>query len=116
MYSLGANEQIEIRDVVKVQIYDNTDYSKVYVYFKLNNEKSSGEVEFLPAGTAEEPTSYILQEGEYFWYTDKNKTTLTYCGNGCEIINKTGYAIKKDADAGEVSVEKINESGIEIIP
>jgi hypothetical protein len=63
MFSLGADEQIEIRKKADTQIYDNSENSKVYIYFLLNNEvqDENGNIIFLKNGE-----SRTLEENEYF--------------------------------------------------
>jgi hypothetical protein len=113
MFSLGADEQIEIRKKADTQIYDNSENSKVYIYFLLNNEvqDENGNIIFLKNGE-----SRTLEENEYFWYTDKNMTTITYCGNGTELTNNTGVDIKKLYNNTWTSVESIESTDISLIP
>ena len=120
MYTLGAQDQIEIRELATSYIYAETNTvndsaTPIYVYFKLNNESSTEDVQFLGAeGTATD--SYTLQEGEYFWYTDKDKKTLNWCGNGCKITNHSQNQIIKQADSANTTTESIFENGSTAIP
>lgn len=117
MFTIGANEQIEIREPVEVYVYDETNgqngYNPTYVYFNINNEiaNDNGQIIFL-----ENNKTKILEEGEYFWYTDKNKQLLTYCGPGTQIENKTGGTICKLATSTKVTTEDILENGISVVP
>lgn len=116
LFSLGTDEQIDIREPVSVLVYaeNNTTtetFDPVYVYFNLNNERKYDTITLVEAGG-----SYILEEGEYFWYTDKNKQTLTYCGAGCEIENHSNLNITKAAETNTVSTEDIFEHGLAIVP
>jgi hypothetical protein len=67
MFTIGANEQIEIREPVEVYVYDETNgqngYNPTYVYFNINNElaNDNGQIVFL-----ENNKTKILEEGEYF--------------------------------------------------
>lgn len=121
MFSIGANEQIEVREPVVVYVYDETNTgatgpSPIYVYFNLKDEipDEQGRIYFL---TKDGPDSTrILNEGEYFWYTDKNKQLLTYCGPGTEIENHTGGGIYKRDTATKITTEDILEQGLSIVP
>lgn len=116
LFSLGTDEQIDIREPVTVLVYaeNNTateTFDPVYVYFNLNNERKYDTITLVEAHK-----NYILEEGEYFWYTDKNKQTLTYCGAGCEIENHSNIDIKKSAETNTISTEDIFEQGLTVIP
>lgn len=120
MFSIGANEQIEVREPVVVYVYDETNTgatgpSPIYVYFNLKEEiAEDGKIWFLTADG--EGKTRILNEGEYFWYTDKNKQLLTYCGPGTEIENCTGRGIYKRDTATKITTEDILEQGLSIVP
>jgi hypothetical protein len=117
MFSIGANEQIEVREPVVVYVYDETNTgatgpSPIYVYFNLKNEiAENGKIYFL-----RKDETKVLNEGEYFWYTDKNKQLLTYCGPGTEIENRTGGNIYKLDSATKITTEDILEQGLSIVP
>ena len=76
LYSLGANEQIEIREKVSVFVYDeaNTKTSgnaPVYVYFNLLDENPTANTVFLNSavntdGKLSDIPFRTLNEGEYF--------------------------------------------------
>lgn len=115
MFSFGANEQLEIREPVIVKFEPNStegDQKNIFVYWALNN----GSSEFKFDATTK---SYILKDGEYFFYTDANQTDLAWYGSGCEIKWEgigTPVPLKKIDNADEVSVEDILENGLSIVP
>ena len=113
MLSFGANEQLEIREpvIIKFEPKGTEGQKNIFVYWSLNN--GSSEFKF------DETKSYVLKDGEYFFYTDANQTDLAWYGSGCEIKwEGTGnpVTLKKAENADEVSVEDILENGISIVP
>lgn len=133
LYTLGPNEQIEIRDFIEVEL----DEMSTLIYWELNNEealkdnhnriifkfdeeyvdKTSGNPVVKP--TAETPnsnavaTAYTLKEGEFFCYTDYNKTDLAYFGAGTRIKRSlyTPEIFKYHTDSA-VSAEEISARGM----
>lgn len=114
MYSLGANEQIEIREPAQVVLERNSfkDSSSIYVYKNFNN-CSELEVCKKDENKNRINNSYILKDGEYVFYTDQNKSELAYFTNGTEVI-LNGDLILPQFDIIELS--DIFNDGIQEIP
>lgn len=112
MFTLGSNEQIEIREFVKVKL----DKNNTYLYWQRNDEKSyinsKAEVKF--KFNEENNTSYTLKEGEYLCYTDTNKTDFAYYGAGT-VIRKVGTnvpSLAKNKNTQQVSLSDIATLGL----
>ena len=100
---LGANEQISIKEKSEVKFED----SRTNLYWILNNADNS---------IILDNNSYILQDGEYLFYTDRSKTALAYYGTGTELIF-TGVDQNSLKNLTKtVSVEDILLNGITAIP
>lgn len=100
MHSLGASEQIEIRDFAKVTLTADS-FSDLYVYKNFNGALESG------------GSSYTLKDGEYVFYTDKNKTEFAYFTTGTEV------SLSKNVKLPEfdiIEISTIMDSGIQEIP
>lgn len=108
VFSLGVNEQIEIREPAKV-ILDKTTFADdiIYVYKNFNNCPELEEIKYADSRT------YILKEGEYFFYTDKNKSELAYYSAGTGIT-LTGTVKIPTFDIIDIST--ILDAGISEIP
>lgn len=90
MYSLGANEQIEIRDTAEVILSNDTfESGKVYVYKNFNNcpelEKIT-EAGMVGDKKVRINNEYTLKDGEYIFYTDKNKADFAYFTSGTKVV------------------------------
>lgn len=129
MFTLGTDEQIEIRNFVKVDL----DEQSTNIYWTRNDEDTftnhdSGKITFEfdedfvedPDGQYNEKqgkngyySSYTLKEGEYFYYTTKDKIDLAYYGNGTKITRKAKtpeiYKYKSDL---EISSDEISSYGL----
>lgn len=125
MFSLGTNEQIEIRDAVEVNLHDSeatgkNTVSTYYFYWNLKNEDKNQYKDFFEDETGAALTSRTLQDGEYFYYTDANKTDMAYYGAGCEIIKiedaSEQIQLKKSSTDTQVSSEAVLSNGLSIIP
>lgn len=126
MFSLSANEQICIREIVKVELKDNN----TYLYWERNdedNEALTNEFTFTeyynmgmknpdyPSMSDQEylPNAYTLKEGEHLYYTDVKKTDLAYYGAGTIIVRSEGTPrIFKSKDDAAVSADDIMSYGI----
>lgn len=84
LYSLGANEQIELRSLVEV----NLEKTVVNLYWVLNNEDNSLTEDTTGAtiNVIDNKLHYTLGEGEYIYYTNERKQDLAYYGEGTEVI------------------------------
>lgn len=105
----GANEQVEIRDFAKVELNKNTFKSSPTIFYY----KNFNGCEALEDKNYKGKRSYTLKDGEYFFYTDQNKTELAYFSTGTEI-QLTGGLLLDQFDAIELST--IFDSGISEIP
>ena len=132
MFTLGTNEQIEIREVIQVEL----DSANTNLYWEIPNLVSTtgGYIEFpfdedltyftndtyktiSPTPTAyKKYMTYTLKEGEYLYYTDMNKSDIAYYGFGTTIrrgIN-TPTIFKYTADdvisTAEIAANGINAS------
>lgn len=116
MLTLGTNEQIEIRKAAEVKLNE----SQTYIYWTLNKGSldENGKIKFNEI-TKNQKYTYTLKDGEYFYYTDQNKLDLAFYGSGTELIfiggNPYNY-IPKISSEEEVTVETINNFGIDQIP
>lgn len=127
MFAFGADEQVEIRKKAEVDL-DVTDAAgnkipgNIYVYWELNNEPDTGlesgssrtgktKFKFYNTDGSEATSgtsSYTLKEGEYFYYTDKNKTDLVYYGPGTEIVRTGNMELLKSTTQTFSSEDVIN--------
>lgn len=118
MFSLAANEQIEIVDEVSINLGPGStstiQTSIVNVYWVLNNENSDGT--FILDEDKDKTgkyTAHTLRENEYFFYTDKNKNSLAYYGNGTKIKIEGNLVLKKNtSDEEQISVDSILTYGL----
>ena len=107
MHRFGANEQVEIRDFAKVELSKNTFKvsPEVWIYKNFNNcdelEKGIG------------TRTYTLKDGEYIFYTDKNKTELAYFTSGTQVSLQGNVRIPS---CDIIDIATIFDSGIEVIP
>ena len=86
MYSLGASEQIEVREFAKVELNNSTlsNASKIYVYKNFNGCTALETIPSSGSGVHTNST-YVLKDGEYIFYTDQNKAELAYFSSGTEV-------------------------------
>lgn len=110
MYTLGASEQIEIRKPVIVDFKpdDDEDSKNIFVYWELNNKSKTFDFD--------KDGKYVLQDGEYFFYTDINKSEMAWYGSGCEIRSEHINSIVKPDTVTSVTIEDILENGIDVVP
>lgn len=123
MFTLGTDEQICIKEIVKIEL----DKNDSFLYWNRNDENPNAENnEFTfdevyidkPEQTTEsEPNAYTLKEGEYLYYTNAKKTNMAYYGAGSIIIKseKTPKLIK-NTSKGIVKAEDIINNGLDAIP
>lgn len=123
MFTLGPNEQIAIRDIVKVEL----DQADSYIYWSRNdddNTKTSIEFtfnEYYGPQTAEDEeqtpqkyNAYTLKDGEYVYYTDSKKQSMAYYGAGSIIVKGDATPVLKKLE--KVEVDKLLENGLDAIP
>jgi hypothetical protein len=118
MFSLGASEQIELRDLARVELTKSsfTNASTIYVYKNFN---SCPELETIPSdGSGYKDgerinSSYTLKDGEYIFYTDQNKTDFAYYTSGTEVT-LTGRTELPQFEI--IDLANIFDNGIQEIP
>lgn len=107
MFTLGVNEQIEIRDIVKVELKE----SPTYLYWTLNSEDQ--ELVFNENYGTGTNNAYTLKEGEHLYYTTSKKQDLVFYGAGTLIVKDIGTPrFIKYESLGEVSEEDIMTNGL----
>lgn len=107
LHSFGANEQVEIREFSRV-VLDADSFksdSAIYLYKNFNN------CPVLETGSGERV--YTLKDGEYIFYTDKNKTEFAYFTSGTQVMLKGNITIP---EFDIVDIASIFESGMQAIP
>lgn len=116
LHSLGANEQIEIRDFAEVILSKNTlkDSSIVYVYKNFDCPELEGTTEHYDATSDlyRRVRNYTLKEGEYIFYTDRNKAETAYFTNGT-LVTLQGTTIPKSES---IDIGTILDSGLKEVP
>lgn len=142
LFTLGANEQICIRDIVKIDL----DSDGTYLYWIRNDENPdelkhvftfdeyypdsayadiqnyTGGVKnprYVEGGSEPEwlPNAYVLKEGEQLYYTDSKKLDLAFYGTGSLIVkHQDTPTLIKDTQEGTVSAEDIITYGLNAIP
>lgn len=127
MFTLGTDEQICIKEIVKIEL----DKNDSFLYWNRNDENPDAEInEFTfdeiyntdTSLTAEQiaklpPNAYTLKEGEYLYYTNAKKTNMAYYGAGSIIIkSEKTPLLRKNASKGLVKAEDIMNNGLDAIP
>lgn len=118
MFTLGTNEQIEIREITKVKL-DGT----INLYWILNSDDltaASNEFIFTEKYSDNDITNesnsnnaYTLKEGEYLLYTDQNKTDFAYYGAGSVIVKENINQIKRvSTETSKVSMSAVEQNWI----
>ena len=112
MFTLGTNEQIEIRDIVQVDL----DEREAYLYWTLNSDDPnalSNSFIFNENYGNGTNNAYTLKEGEHLYYTDSKKQDLVYYGAGTLVVKSTpSLELRKYTSNGEVSEEDIMAYGL----
>ncbi len=103
MEILDTNEQISIKVPSTISFED----SNTSLYWIMNNATNS--IEFNNG-------KYILQDGEYIFYTDRSKTAVAYYGTGNELTIPQNMAGLYKNLKQTVSAEDILVNGIKSIP
>lgn len=131
MFTLGTNEQIEIRDIVKVtldgtntnlywELSENLSTSGGYIEFPFNEEpvnpttgNSVSVTSSMKEGTDYIYTAYTLKEGEYLYYTDMNKSDIAFYGFGSTVRRSINTpTIFKYTSDDLISTDEISNNGI----
>lgn len=112
MFTLGTNDQIEIRDIVQVDLNEES----MYLYWTLNSddpEASFNEFKFTESYDGKANTAYTLKDGEHLYYTNSKKQDLVFYGAGTLIVkNPDTPTLRKYSTNGEVSEEEIMTNGL----
>jgi hypothetical protein len=116
LHSLGSSEQIEIRDFAEVKLSKDTlkDNSTIYIYKNFDCPALEGSIDYFDA-TADiyrRRRSYTLKEGEYIFYTDKNKAETAYFTTGT-LVTLRGVTIPR---ADKIDLTTIFDSGLQDVP
>lgn len=123
MFTLGTDEQICIKEIVKIEL----DKNDSFLYWNRNDENPDAEInefEFDEIYTDEpehatelKPNAYTLKEGEYLYYTNAKKTSMAYYGAGSIIIkSEKTPRLRKSTSNGVVKAEDIMNNGLDAIP
>ena len=107
MFTLGANEQIEIREIVNVEL----DKAGSCLYWILNSD-TPHKLEFTEKYNSPTNNAYTLKEGEYLLYTTSQKQNLAYYGSGSVIIKSSDTPVLELDSDDEVSIEDIMTNGL----
>jgi len=116
LFSLGVNEQIEIREPSSVALGKDTfatDDAVIYVYKNFNDCPALETIQAKDVASGQRSSTYILKEGEYFFYTDKNKSELAYYSTGTGITLEGNVKIPT---CDIIDISTILDSGISEIP
>lgn len=106
LLSLGANEQIELCAPSQVE------FGSTYFFYLVTN--TDEHLDIFDNSQGSEEVRYILEDGEYLYYTDVNMLSYAYFGPGTEIHIPAGVNIKPTDSA--VTASEIVTSGISVIP
>lgn len=121
MYSFGAKQKVEIRKPIIIELgkpVEETDHSHkaFYFYWIRNNEKAAilkDQETILFDWDEDNGMSHTLLEGEYFFYTDSNKSDIAYYGAGTKITRTNDKLVfRKDIRSESLSVEVIQRDGL----
>lgn len=97
MFSLGTNETIEMRDFVVSKLTTVTP-----CYWLIQD----GEIPF------DENNEYILEEGEYFFYTNSAKTELVTLGSGTKLTKSSTSTLSYKIDEKKINIDDVASRGI----
>lgn len=119
MYTLGAQDQVEIREPIIITL----DEPRTNVYWHLKSDSNKNTLHRLFTNAKDNTYSYLLQPGEYFFYTDESKQDLVYYGAGTELKLRARPEVSRSEETAvanafvkvrtddEISVEDIIEYG-----
>lgn len=113
LYSLGASEQIAVRELAKVELSSNTLFNSpnIYIYKNFNDCEALETVLIDPSSG--ERVSYTLGDGEYIFYTDKNKAEFAYFTSGTSVTLTGNFVLPR---CEIIDIATIFDSGIQAIP
>ena len=107
LHSLGANEQIEIRDFARV-VLENGTLENLYMY-------KNFDCEILESWDSNENgvRSYTLKDGEYIFYTDDSQSELAFFTNGTKVEIHGSVVIPK---MDKIEIATILDAGVDSVP
>lgn len=106
MFTLGATEQIEVREPIEVKL----DEAISNLYWEVKDPVIEGSIEKFPF---DENGSYILQPGEYLFYTNEAKESFVYYGSGAEVKRSPKTPkIERPVSISKMSMDEISSSGL----
>ena len=114
LFSLGASEQIEIRDLAKVELSKNTvsnTTSCAYIY--KNFDCSELQDYDTDAEGNRINNTYTLKDGEYIFYTDYNQADFAYYTSGTQVTLEGKITLPV---CDNIELSTIFDSGIQEIP
>jgi hypothetical protein len=113
MFSLGANEQIELREYAQVTLDKNSlaENSTIYVYKNFTNCPELEEAQY--EGGERINNTYTLKDGEYICYTDQNKAEFAYYTSGTEVTLTGKVKIPK---LEIIDLATVLDAGLQEIP
>lgn len=109
MFRFSANEQVEIREPAKVSLTKNAFKGSSGIYYYKNFKNKELEYPGLLGGER----SYILQDGEYIFYTDSQQVEYAYYTTGTKVTISGRAALKR---CEEKDLSDILENGPQEIP
>lgn len=114
LFSLGSNEQIELREPSQVVLGKDsfTNSASIYVYKNFNDCDALEQEPQYEAGKRIN-NKYTLKDGEYIFYTDQNKAEFAYFTSGTEVTLTGKVRLPK---FNTVDLATIFDSGIQDIP
>ena len=111
LLSIGANEQIELQELSRVELNKHTFNSYVYVYKNFNNELLEKIPQQAPGKVAKR--SYTLKPNEYIFYTDSDKTEFAYYTSGTEVTLEGNAKIPK---CKIIDIGSVLDGGVDLVP
>lgn len=106
MFTLGATEQIEVREPIEVKL----DEAITNLYWEVKDPVIQGSIEKFPF---DQDGTYILQPGEYLFYTNEAKESFVYYGSGAEIRRSPKTpSIERPVSLSKMSMDEISSSGL----
>ena len=111
MFTFGATEQLEVREPISIDL----DEAVTNLYWEVSSPVTQTEngitYEYFPFD--KDTDSYILQAGEYLFYTNAAKENVAYYGAGTEIKrSSTTPEIRVNQAIKKISAVTANEIGL----
>lgn len=132
MYSMAADEQIDIRSKATLTIGNSDEAvteNTAFLYWiyrsdlSTSGDKQDGISSIIPGSSNDGSSTdanmtYVLGDGEYIFYTNAAKTSMAYYGSGTKIT-KVGSKFPTPSysrTASTISAEEIFDKGISAVP